>query len=164
MLNQFLEVRQSKTGKGVFTKVEISAGVPIIEVTGELYTEENMPDPNHPALLQVGHNTFIGPSGSIDDYFNHSCNPNCKIQIAGNRAIIYSLYIIPKNNELTFDYSTTATDTKDKWQMQCQCGDNQCRQIISGHHYLPEDIKSNYIKKGMLPLYILKPNMFLNFK
>lgn len=158
MYSQFLEVRPSINGLGVFTRVVIPAKVPIIEITGELYNDSNLPD--HPAMCQIGTDTFVGPSGKPDDYLNHSCNPNCKLVIAGNRAILYSMYVIPINNELTFDYSTTSTDTLEKWHMKCNCGHNKCRQVISGHYYLDEQTKSDYIQKGMLPLYILYPDMF----
>jgi SET domain len=158
MYEQFLEVRPSTNGLGVFTKVEIPSKVPIIEITGELYKSDNLPD--HPAIIQIGPNTFVGPSGKPDDHLNHSCNPNCKLLIAGNRAILYSLYVIPINNELTFDYSTTSTDTLEEWSMKCNCDHNRCRQVISGHHYLDQQTKMDYTKRGMLPLYILYPDMF----
>jgi uncharacterized protein len=161
MLNQYLKVLPSKTGQGVFTSVDIPANTPIIEVTGTIYVEKDLPDPNHPALLQVGSNTFIGPSGGPDDYINHSCNPNCFVHVVGNRAIVYSMYLIKAGSELTFDYATTATDTKDKWSMNCNCGDYNCRQVISGHHYLDEATKQKYIQKKALPLFITNPSLFL---
>lgn len=160
MYNQYLELKQCSTGLGVFTKVEIPANIPIMEITGDIYTEDKLPDPNHPALLQVGPNIFIGPSGSVDDYINHSCDPNCLLHIIGNRAIIYSMYIIPKNNQLTFDYSTSSTDTLDKWKMECICGSYKCRQIISGYHYLNDNLKEEYKSKNMVPLFLLEPLMF----
>lgn len=160
MYNQYLEVKPCKTGKGVFCSVEIPAGVPIFEVTGNVYTEAELPDPNHQALLQVGPNTYIGPSGAFDDYINHSCDPNCWVQVAGNRAIVFSLYVIPKNTELTFDYSTTATDTHDKWKMDCACGTAKCRKVISGFQYLEPSLQEEYKNKNLVPLYIKLPSMF----
>jgi SET domain-containing protein len=160
MYNQYLEVRSCKTGQGVFTKVEIPANTPIFEVTGNIYAEHELPDPNHPALLQVGPNVFIGPSGTFDDYINHSCNPNCWMHVAGNRAICFSLYVIPAGAELTFDYSTTATDTHDKWKMECACGHAKCRQVISGFQYLEPELQEEYKNKNLVPLYIKMPSMF----
>lgn len=159
MYKEYLKLRPCKTGNGVFTTVEIPTNIPILEVTGDLYLEHELPDPNHPALLQVGPNTFIGPSGDLDDYINHSCNPNCAVRIAGNRAILYSLYVIPKNTELTFDYSTTSTDTPDKWQMNCLCGFHNCRRVISGHQTIDPKTAEIYKQKRMFPLYITNPEM-----
>jgi hypothetical protein len=157
MYNKHLVVKPNKTGVGVFTTVEIPAGEPIIEVTGQVYTEEKLPDPNDPALIQIGPNIFIGPSGTIDDFIGHSCSPNCLLRAVGNRAIIYSMYVIRANTEITFDYSTSSTDTLDKWQMNCNCGAFNCRRVISGYQYLDENLKEEYKKRGMIPLFLTNP-------
>lgn len=159
MYLQYLKVKPCKTGLGVFTNVQIPANVPILEVRGNIYLEKDLPDPNHPTLLQVGPNTFIGPSGGVDDSINHSCNPNCMMHVVGNRAILYSLYVIPAGSELTFDYSTTATDSYEKWSMTCLCGQVNCRKVISGFQNLDPELQQSLIKKGLVPLYITNPNM-----
>jgi Proteins containing SET domain len=160
MYTQFLEKRPSTNGIGLFTKMEIPANVPIFEATGPIRLLEDLPDEVNDIVIQVGPNTFLGPAGELGDYINHSCNPNCRIHVVGNRAIFYSMYVIPKDSELTYDYSTTSTDSLEEWSIQCNCGDYNCRQIISGHQYLSDSKKQEYIKKNMLPLYILYPNMF----
>ena len=113
MYSQYLQLQNTKVGKGVFTTVAIPANMMIIEITGPVLTDREIPDMNQPALLQVGPNTFITASGGLHDYINHSCDPNCKMHVVGNRAFLYSLYVIPANSQLTFDYSTTSTDTVD---------------------------------------------------
>jgi hypothetical protein len=163
MYNQYLKVQPSKMGSGVFTSVDIPANVPIIEITGQIYMEDKLPDPNDPALIQVGPNLFIGPSGTVDDYIGHSCNPNCLLHIAGKRAILYSMYVIKAGNEITFDYSTSSTDTHDKWKMNCNCGEYNCRKVISGLHYLDENIKAKYKEKGMIPLFLTNPIFLKNY-
>lgn len=160
MYKDYCKLQPSKGGLGMFTTVIIPAKTPIIEVRGPVGSEKEMPDPNHPALLQIGNDLFIGPSGDLDDYINHSCNPNCYIHIAGNRAILFSLYVIPAGSELTFDYSTTATDSLEKWKMDCLCGHATCRKVISGFQHLDESVKQNLKDKNTVPLYILHPEMF----
>ena len=145
-------------GEGVFTNVQIPASVPIMEIAGTVYTNKTLPHPNDPNVLQIGPNTYLAPSGGVDDYLNHSCNPNCLIHVVGNRAILYSMYVIPIHNELTFDYSTSSTDTLETWQMKCQCGSNNCRQIISGFKTLNNELQNKYIKNGMVAIFITKPN------
>jgi len=157
MYKQFLKVGPSRTGQGVFTSIKIPARSPVIEVTGEVHPEHTLPDPNHPALLQVGPNYFIGPSGDVDDYINHSCDPNCKVHIAGQRAFLYSLYDIPAGSEITFDYSTSSTDTLDKWKMDCHCGKFNCRKVISGLQYVDPTIVEDYKKRGIIPMFMLIP-------
>jgi hypothetical protein len=156
LFKPYLKVSTSKTGKGVFTSVKIPAKTPVLEVTGDLFTAKTA-DHNHPALLQVGSDTYIGPSGSVDDYVNHSCNPNCLLHIVGNRAILFALYDIPEGAEITFDYSTSSTDTLDTWKMECQCGDVNCRKVISGLQYLPVEQIEEYKKRGMIPLFLSHP-------
>lgn len=155
MYKQYLKIGPSKTGQGVFTTIRIPKGHPVIEVTGDLFSNETA---NHdePALLQVNSNTYIGPSGSVDDYINHSCNPNCLLHCIGNRAILFALYDIPADSEITFDYSTSSTDTLDKWKMECQCGDQNCRKVISGFQYLTPEKVQEYKTKGMVPQFLDK--------
>jgi len=153
MYKQYLKVGSSKTGQGVFTTIKIPAKQPVIEVTGDVFSNETA-DHNHPALLQVSSNLYIGPSGGPDDYINHSCNPNCFLHCIGKRAILFSLYDIPADTEITFDYSTSSTDNLDKWKMDCLCGDPNCRKVISGFQYLsPEKVKE-YTEKGIVPMFL----------
>lgn len=157
MYKQYLKICPSKNGSGVFATAKIPSEVPVIEITGQILSEKDLPDPNHPAIIQVGKDSFIGPSGDVDDYINHSCDPNCKIHIVGNRAILYSLYDIQIGMEVTFDYSTSSTDTLDKWKMDCQCGKYNCRKIISGLQYVDSSIIKDYKKRNIIPLFLAHP-------
>ena len=159
MFNKYLEMKSSGAGTGVFTKLQIPANVPIIEFTGDIIPKDKL-DLDPLQFLQVGSDRFIGPSGATDDYINHSCNPNCFVHIVGNRAMLYSAYVIIKGAELTFDYSTSSTDTMDTWKMNCKCGAHRCRKIISGYQYLSEDVKKEYIAKGMVPVFITNPSFY----
>lgn len=159
MYKQYLEVRPSKLGgKGTFSKVRIPANQPIMEMVGPVMLDREVPDINDPVLLQVGPNTFIGASGGPDDFVNHSCDPNCRLHIVGNRAFLYSLYVIPEGGELTFDYSSSSTDTHESWKMDCCCKSYKCRKLISGFQYLECELQDHYKKKDMVPLYIVEPN------
>lgn len=154
MYNQYLKIKQTNTGKGVFTEIDIPANSPVIEITGDIHTQESMPNPNNSAWLQVSNKYYIGPSGSFDDQIRHSCDPNCYVQAVGKRAVLYSLYLIKAGNEINFDYSTTSTDTLNTWQLHCKCNSYKCRKVISGFQYLSEEIKKEYTKKGILPLFL----------
>lgn len=160
MYKEHLKLQTTNNKNRVFTTVNIPARKPIMEITGPVILEKDLIDPNHPALLQVGPDIFIGASGDIDDNINHSCNPNCYIHIAGNRAILFSLYVISANSELTFDYSSTSTDSLEKWQMNCSCNNINCRKIISGFQNLSPHIQQKLKNQNTVPLYILHPTMF----
>lgn len=157
MFKNYLEIKQTNTGKGVFTKIDIPARKPIIEVTGEVHSENTMPQPENPAWLQVSNKWFVGPSGSLDDQVRHSCNPNAYLEVVGTRAILYSLYLIKAGSEVTFDYSLTSTDTLDKWKLDCKCNFVNCRKTISGWQYLPEDLKEKYRKMNIVPMFMENP-------
>lgn len=158
MYNKYLEIRDSKIGKGLFSRVEIPANVPIVEFTGPVITFKELPHDSS-NYLQIGINTYITPVGAVNgvDFINHSCNPNCMVHTVGNRAILYSLYVIPSNSELTFDYSTTSTDTLEMWKMDCNCKSPKCRKVISGYQYLDASLQDEYKKKMMIPLFITNP-------
>ena len=157
MYNSYLTVKKSRNGSGLFTTIEIPANIPIIEITGTIIPIEEIDNYNPDKVIQIGPYSYIGESGGIDDYINHSCNPNCKMHVVGNRAILYSLYVVPKNNELTFDYSTTSTDNMNEWNMQCNCGENNCRNIISGFQHLDKELQEKYKQNGMAALFLQVP-------
>jgi len=153
MYKQYLEIKNTNTGKGVFAMVQLPANLPILEFGGDFFTKNTLK--HGPELfLQVGPDLYLGPSGQVDDYVNHSCEPNCSLIIVGNRAILYSLYVIPEGREITFDYSTSSTDKLSDWAMPCKCGKVNCRKVISGYQYLDNNIKKMYFDKDMLPLFI----------
>lgn len=159
MYTDYLKVKPSKKGmgKGIFTEINIPEKTLILEVTGEIHTKSSMPDPQHPAWCQISPTLYIGPSGSYDDYINHSCEPNSYLSVVGRRAILYSMYLIRADSEITIDYSATSTHSLDEWQMSCACGSYKCRKIISGYQYLDSGIKKYYESKNIIPLYLTNP-------
>ena len=105
MYDKYLYTKQSKNGLGVFTNIFIPKNSPVIQVKGELLHNKDLSNINNNCVLQVSPNTFIGPSGGLDDIVNHSCNPNCYIKTSGSIATIFSMFDILPNNEITYDYS-----------------------------------------------------------
>lgn len=153
MYNEHLKIQPTKkNGNGVFTLAAIPANVPILEISGDLFSSKDNIGDDH---LQVGIDNYIGPTGGIADYINHSCNANCVLDISCNRAVLYSLFPIKENTEITFDYSMSSTDTHEMWKMECKCGEFGCRKIISGYNYLSLDLKEKYEKNGMTPKFMI---------
>jgi uncharacterized protein len=145
-------------GSGVISKVAVDAATRIFEFGGDLLSDEQLilrAANDVPDFLQIGIGRYISKSGTFDDLINHSCNPNCYVKIIGNRAWLMSLYKVMPGMELTFDYSTTSTDTLGEWKIDCKCGYVHCRKVISGFQYLPSSVKTVYKSKGVLPDYIL---------
>ena len=156
LYHNYLIKKPIKDSFGIFAKIDIARNKPIIEITGSLYLKDNKPsNPND--YLQVSNHWFIGLSGGSDDVVRHSCNPNCYVHAVGKRAILYSLHHIREGTELTFDYSTTSTETLEEWTMECNCGVFNCRKVISGYQYLDSKLKKEYEKRGIVPSFIVNP-------
>ena len=71
---------------------------------------------------------------------NHSCNPNTGIK---GKVRFYAIKNIYKDEEITFDYSTSEVDIY--WSMRCKCGANNCRGIIRSIQFLPETTFKRYL-------------------
>lgn len=142
--------------KGVFAKGNIQPNSIVLEFKGDIFTKNTLPLDliKNNFYVQIGSDKYIGGSGWVDDFVNHSCNPNCKVFIVGNRAFLISLYLIKAGAEITFDYSTTSTDTKDNWLMKCKCGDYNCRKVISGYQYLDTATQKRYEDLDAVPKYV----------
>ncbi len=147
---------EAKDGK-LFSKVLISSGTTVFEVSGDVVPRGELskyPQDDINQFFQINKDLFISKSGDLDDSIGHSCNPNCALKVVGHRALVVTLYQINANVELTLDYSLTSTDSHESWKMTCNCGDYNCRKIISGFNYLSEDQKQTYIKLGIVPEYV----------
>lgn len=159
---KYFEVKNTVSkGKGIFSKIHIPAKTVILEWISEVKTRESIlaesgyiPESNN--YLQIGKDLFLASTGGTIDYINHSCNPNCGFSIVGHRALLNTLYEIKPGDELTFDYSTTSTDSRQDWNLNCACGDFNCRKVISGFQYLTEEQKKYYLNLGVVPNYLKK--------
>ena len=58
-------------------------------------------------------------------YINHSCNPNCEVDIIKNEIWISSIKLIKKNEELNYDYGYPF-DKDDFDDHVCKCGSPKC--------------------------------------
>lgn len=149
-----LELRDAgKKGKGVFSKVFLPAGTVILEFKGDIIQKKDIK--NYGEVLQITESSYLGLSGSIDDYVNHSCDPNCGLRIVANRALLVSLWDIKPDMEITFDYSTSSNDTKEEWELNCSCGSVKCRKKISGYQFLDKELKFFYESKKVVPNYLI---------
>jgi hypothetical protein len=93
-------------------------------------------------LFQIGHDSFIPPSGNIDDYTNHSCNPNTGIRLTSTGFLVLALRNIPVGEEITYDYSTYLNNPYETMVCRCQA---DCRGIVGSFWALPEDLRRKYL-------------------
>ncbi len=145
-----LVVRSATHGRGVFTEEPIPAGARIIRFSGPFLRYEQTSASTY--ALQIGPDLYIGASGGLDDYVNHSCEPNAGLRIDGTTVDLHAVRDIEAGEEIFFDYSTTLDE--DDFTMSCKCGAPSCRGTIGDGKYLPENVWKKYMGLGIIPEYV----------
>lgn len=151
-----LYLRDCEFGKGVFAADDIKPGEVILRFEGPVVRVEELPWPysaENDHYLQVGEGVFIGPSGQIDDYVNHSCSPNSAVFFLNGAIKLVAIKPICAGTEITFDYSTTMDS---QWcGMNCGCGCKNCRGKVENFLDLPLELQLKYVRKNIVPDFIL---------
>jgi len=93
-----------------------------------------------PAEIAIADGFFIGPVAEEERdgemiFSNHSCDPNIGVQ---GQIVLVALRDILAGEELTQDWATTDDDL---YEMQCNCGSSQCRQIITGKDWRKKELQ-----------------------
>ena len=86
-----LILKSTRFGKSVFAGNKFKPGEKIMKFGGKIFAYNQLPKPYDSVedhYLQIGKKSYIGPSGSFDDFINHSCNPNTGLKIKGKGTII----------------------------------------------------------------------------
>jgi SET domain-containing protein len=117
--------RSKLHGFGVFAVEAINKNKRIIDYAGELILNKNS-TPREVRYLKDGciwvfrvnrkWSRDAAVSGNVARFVNHSCTPNCWIEIAGQTIWIRASRSIEPGEELTYDYSTVGDKT-----IQCRC-------------------------------------------
>ena len=125
--------RSKLHGFGVFAAEPITKNKRIIDYAGELISNKKSA-PREGRYLKQGciwvfrvnrawsRDAAIG--GNIARFINHSCTPNCWIEIAGKTIWIRASRTILPGEELTYDYSTVGDHT-----IRCRCRPG-CRTML----------------------------------
>jgi len=104
--------------------------------------------------FRFGPETYLDPGNEAGRYLNHSCEPNAGIRKNRNQLFLFAARAISRGDEIAIDYSTILGDD-DIWTMTCQCGGRSCRGTIRRFGTLPLDLKRDYVRRGLVPKYIL---------
>ncbi len=102
-----LKVARSKTGRGVFAQEAIPRGACIIEYTGRPLSEKEQ-EKDGKYFFWTSSTTMIDgniPSNTAR-FINHSCAPNCEVELKDRRIYIFAKRAIRAGEELTYDYDT----------------------------------------------------------
>ncbi len=128
----------------MFASRAIARGEWIIEYAGERLTDAECEarsvdwvpgETYHTMFFEVSADLVIdgGTGGNASRFINHSCEPNCIVEIAGERVHIHAARDIAPGEELTFDY---AYEWEARYPPQmleshrCVCGAPRCRGSI----------------------------------
>jgi hypothetical protein len=137
-------------GVGVFAARGFSPGdIVMMDFDGDYYEQvmsyeelrENNITLKYP--LQVGSDLFRVPSGTIDDFINHSCNPNTGIRLFARGAVILAIQHVEAHDEITFDYSTYLNNPYER--IVCRCASDNCRGVIGNFTTLPGSFQQRYL-------------------
>jgi SET domain-containing protein len=99
-------VKRSRTGLGMFTEEAIPRGACIIEYIGRPVSKEEQEANEGKYLFWTGRSTMI--NGNIKEnrarFINHSCRPNCEVDLKNRRIYIFAKRNIKTGEELSYDY------------------------------------------------------------
>jgi SET domain-containing protein len=133
-------------GRGLFATEEIRAGEMVAIKGGFIFGREDLAGVSSrlgPAEIQVADGFFIGPiraeereGGMI--FSNHSCEPN--VGVAG-QIVFVALRDIRPGEELTHDWAMTDDDS---YEMECRCGAQSCRRVITGQDWRKPELQEKY--------------------
>lgn len=155
---KLFEVKKTRNGKGVFTRVGFSPEKRLFEVKGRFVTcdeDDEMDETERSNAYRYNQDFYISPKGRLADMVNHSCTPNAKVVKDKDKLYVYSISTILKGSEVFIDYSTiTAGD--DIWTMKCNCGSDKCRKIVKNFAKLSKKTQDTYKKNKIVPDFILK--------
>ena len=112
-------------GRGVFAGETINKNKRIIDYAGELIDNRQSEKREDKYLargciwvFRVNRNWSrdAAVGGNVARFINHSCTPNCYIQVVGKTIWVRAAKRIRKGEELTYDYNTEGDKV-----IPCQC-------------------------------------------
>jgi len=128
-------------GSGVYATKDILKGIKIIEYVGEKITKAEGDRRSEKRIENYLNSKITGSvyifelnkrydidgffPYNIARYINHSCNPNCEVEIISGKIWILSLKNITKGEEFNYDYGYPF-DKFDYKDHICKCNSKNC--------------------------------------
>lgn len=103
---QDLATKRGVNGLGLFAKVPMKKGDCIIEYVGEIINDAEANRRGGRYLFQTSKDRHIDGTDrkNVARYINHSCRPNCEVDIIRGRVFVYAKRAISVGEELNYDY------------------------------------------------------------
>ena len=101
-----LRVGRSRTGRGLYAKAPIRKGACVLEYTGRPVSDKEQYENRGKYLFWTGRGTMINGNipGNLARHINHSCQPNCEVDVKKRRIYIFAIKNIKADEELTYHY------------------------------------------------------------
>jgi hypothetical protein len=106
-------VGRSRTGLGLYALSPIAKGACVIEYIGRDVTEKEVEASRSKYLFEVTKTRTIdgAPRWNIARYINHSCRPNCEVDIWRGHVYVLAKRKIQPGEELNYNYGKDYLDT-----------------------------------------------------
>lgn len=117
-----LKVKCGSAGLGLFAGEPIKKGEFAIEYIGRMLTHEEANRKGGKYLFEISSRRTVDGTGRDNTarYINHSCKPNCEVDIKKGRIFIYAIKNIKVGEELHYDYGKEYVDEYIK-PYGCKC-------------------------------------------
>ena len=122
-----LAVKKGVNGLGLFAKVPMKKGDCVIEYIGEVITAAEANKRGGRYLFETSKNRHIDGTTRKNTarYINHSCSPNCEIDIKKGRVFVFARRKIEPGEELCYDYG------KEYWKEYIQPKGCLCAKCVA---------------------------------
>ena len=152
-----VEKRENQVhGKGLFAKQNIQQDEIVVVKGGYVMPREEWlkiePHVGLAAEIQLSDELVIAPKSSEElegcmMALNHSCKPN--VGVRGEITYVAMRDVQP-DEQLFLDYAMI--DDLEGEEMNCNCGSNECRQVVTGKDWEKENLQTKY--KGYFASFI----------
>lgn len=129
-------------GLGISIGENVKKGEVVAHIKGEMKFKVNKSLKDtfaNPDWVGIAKDQWIDPEKPYK-FLNHSCNPTVGVK---GRVTLVVLRDMKEGEEVTVDYSTIEGDPN--WEMECACGEGNCRKIVKSVQFMPEDQFEKYL-------------------
>jgi uncharacterized protein len=115
-------VKRARAGRGLFALEPIPKGACIVEYVGPILNGDEWLERRNRFLFEVTKTKTIDGwnKKNIARFINHSCRPNCEIEIRKGRVFVHAKRAIKEGEELAYDYGKDYFDDLIK-PKGCRC-------------------------------------------
>lgn len=117
-----LAVKRARAGRGLFALEPIRKGACVVEYVGPTTGEDEWRNSRNRYLFKVTERKTINGWNreNLARFINHSCRPNCEIEIKRGRIFVVAKRAIKEGEELSYNYGKEYFDAVIK-PLGCKC-------------------------------------------